>query len=226
MPARSLSPYPWHRVPRLSQRIRFGESRLAHEELDVLLHEFDVEHDAALGPRKLRCGMLMSYCLRGARLGGGASDALMDEMMPAIDRLSRARSWRAIKLQMHEFIDRLLSHVVRRGQSRLQRVVRQMQADLAADPGSARQLQDYARAAKLHPDYLSRQFRRTTGQTWIELRRLARLERARRLLCATQLKISEIARRVGINDPSQFTREFHAAYGMTPREYRVRHGGG
>ena len=62
----------------------FGEADLAHRDLDVLLQEFDLEHDAKLGPRKLRCGMLMSYCLRGARLGGGSSDALMDEMMPAI----------------------------------------------------------------------------------------------------------------------------------------------
>jgi len=194
--------------------------------MDVLLAEFDQEHGPALAPRKLRCGMVMSDCLRGARLSGAPSEPIMDQMMAAIDRLARVRSWAGVCRLMHDFVDRLLDFVVRCKATRLERVIQTIQRDLSQDPAKADSLQGYARDAQMHPDYLSRQFKQTTGQTFCDTRRTARLARARHLLIGSRLKISVIARRVGIVDASQFNREFRREFDMTARQYRLQHGRG
>lgn len=49
-----------------------------------------------------------------------------------------------------------------------------------------------------------------------------RLERARYLLQATFLSVTEITRRIGAQDDSHFVRDFKKAYGETPTRYRKR----
>ena len=204
-------------------RIRYGQVEQSHRELDVLLDEFDAEHDAAIGPRKLRCGMVMSYCLRGARLGGAPSEAIMDQLMSAIDTLAKKRTWPAVCRFMHAYLDQLLAHVEPRSRTRLTRLIARMQRELTQDPQHALTLRQYADDIGVHPDYLCRQFKKTTGQTFTQTRRLGRITRARHLLAATGLKISAISRSVGMNDPAQFTRDFKKETGLTPRQFRLAH---
>jgi AraC-like DNA-binding protein len=47
-----------------------------------------------------------------------------------------------------------------------------------------------------------------------------RIERAKALLAETKLDIQEVARRVGIDDLSNFAKAFRAIEGMSPGEYR------
>jgi len=46
---------------------------------------------------------------------------------------------------------------------------------------------------------------------------------ARRLLTDTTLKVSMIAHRVGLRDPSQFVLDFRKHVGVTPGEFRRLH---
>jgi AraC-like DNA-binding protein/mannose-6-phosphate isomerase-like protein (cupin superfamily) len=69
---------------------------------------------------------------------------------------------------------------------------------------------------------IERQFKRylgTSPQKWI---RGERLDLAAYLLSTTTLRVSEVARRVGIYDPLQFSRMFRARHGLPPREYARR----
>lgn len=54
--------------------------------------------------------------------------------------------------------------------------------------------------------------------------RAARIRRAQRLLATTQLPLVDIAIRCGSSDPSVFSRTFRHDTGITPSEYRRRHG--
>ena len=47
-----------------------------------------------------------------------------------------------------------------------------------------------------------------------------RLRQAAALLAQTELSIEQVAAEVGYADPSAFYRQFAAAFGMTPGEYR------
>ena len=59
-----------------------------------------------------------------------------------------------------------------------------------------------------------------TGQTPVEFIRSIRLQRARQLLEAGKLTVSEIAYEVGFNDPKYFTKIFREAFHLTPSAYQ------
>ncbi len=221
MPQSALKPYPWRRLPRLVLRIRYGQAEQAHKTMDALLDEFDQEHDRRLGPRKLRCAMVMSYCTRGARLGGAPSELVIDENLQGIETLWRRRSWTAVRRFMHDYLDQALQHVMPNRQTRITRLIGRMQRELLEDPPRTKTLQQYARSAGLHPDYLSRQFKKRVGQTFCEIRQQGRMARARHLLASSDIKVQTVARRVGMNDPCQFIRNFKKEMGQTPAQYRL-----
>ncbi|MGN0173867.1 MAG: AraC family transcriptional regulator [Acutalibacteraceae bacterium] len=77
-------------------------------------------------------------------------------------------------------------------------------------------------AEKLHYDiyWLSREIKKKTGKTYVELLQEKRLAKAAFLLKNTNAKISDIAETVGYENLSYFHRIFNKKFGKTPREYR------
>ncbi len=222
MSSQATTPYPWRRVPRLAMRVRYAQHDAAHRELDVLLDEIQLEHAGRrdLSQRKLRCGMVMSYCLRGARLGGATSDPILANTMDAVDALARKRSWPNVRALMHEFIEQMMLQVSPRRQSPMARMVGRIQRELINNPDQVDTLSSYAASAGVRPEVLSRQFRRITGQTFCDARRSGRMARAKHLLVATTASVAEVARRVGMQDVSQFIALFRHEFGQTPARYR------
>ncbi|NGZ74780.1 AraC family transcriptional regulator [Saccharibacillus alkalitolerans] len=74
---------------------------------------------------------------------------------------------------------------------------------------------------KLTPNYLSGLFTAETGHpfTWHLMR--IRIDRARRLLKETSLKVHQIARQVGYADQAYFSRCFKSVVGVSPASYRA-----
>jgi LacI family transcriptional regulator len=81
------------------------------------------------------------------------------------------------------------------------------------------------RRVNLSRGTLERRFRQAVGRSLFEEIREVRFETARRLLATTQLKVSAVGRRCGYRDPKRFTKEFHVKTGMTPTQWRGKHGG-
>jgi signal transduction histidine kinase/AraC-like DNA-binding protein/ABC-type sugar transport system substrate-binding protein len=75
-------------------------------------------------------------------------------------------------------------------------------------------------ALRVSPNYLSRVFRRDTGMTPWQYLNQYRIVQAQKLLLATGLSITEVAQRVGFNDPAYFVRVFHKEMGKAPLQYR------
>lgn len=71
-----------------------------------------------------------------------------------------------------------------------------------------------------NPSYLSRLFKQVVGMNLSEYIAEARLTRAKRLLEEPNLKIQEVADRLGYGTATNFTRSFRKAVNMTPQEYR------
>jgi AraC-like DNA-binding protein len=69
----------------------------------------------------------------------------------------------------------------------------------------------------LSHNQLTRLFRRHTGRTAVGYIRYRRLERAKHLLLNTTLSIKVIGDQVGMDDPSFFSKTFHAAFGASPQ---------
>lgn len=63
-----------------------------------------------------------------------------------------------------------------------------------------------------------------TGKTPIEFIRVIRLKRAAQLLCESRQNISEIAFKVGFNNPKYFSKYFKEEYGVLPSVYQEKEG--
>jgi two-component system response regulator YesN len=80
-----------------------------------------------------------------------------------------------------------------------------------------------ARHLKLSPDYISRLYRKDTGESLAVAITHQRIHRARYLLEVSSLNIAEISRAVGFSNPNYFTQLFCKYNKIPPRQYRLEH---
>jgi LacI family transcriptional regulator len=85
-------------------------------------------------------------------------------------------------------------------------------------------LRTLAKEAGMSRQWLDRRFRESLGATPSELIRRRKLAVARSLLIETHLPIQTIARRAGFTCGENLSRFFRQHMGMSPGEYRLRHG--
>lgn len=81
-------------------------------------------------------------------------------------------------------------------------------------------LTSIAEEVYLNPSYLSRYYKQITGQNLLEYIQSTKLHVAIQLMENTNLKLNEIAIRVGFESPSYFTTFFKRKTGLSPQEYR------
>lgn len=72
----------------------------------------------------------------------------------------------------------------------------------------------------INSSYLSRLFKKETGDTITDAIKKIRLEKAKKLLQNTDMKTYEVASAVGINDPAYFSVIFKKHTGMSPKDYK------
>lgn len=87
-----------------------------------------------------------------------------------------------------------------------------------AEPLSLREVAD---ELGLTPGHLTTVVRRRTGRTVVDWIVDRRMSEARMLLADTDLPVADIARRIGITDPSYFARLFRREHDATPRQWRA-----
>ena len=81
-------------------------------------------------------------------------------------------------------------------------------------------VEQVAASVFLSPDRFTEVFARTMGRTPRDYIRHLRVERARHLLQATGLSVSEVGQAAGFGEAAYFTRVFRTATGLTPRDFR------
>jgi AraC family transcriptional regulator len=95
--------------------------------------------------------------------------------------------------------------------------VQELLREQCATPGSLAVL---SKEAGVHPAHLARSFHHHFGCTIGDFVRQCRVERASRLLAASDMPLVQIAMTVGFTDQSHFTRTFKRLRGMVPSAYR------
>jgi transcriptional regulator GlxA family with amidase domain len=103
------------------------------------------------------------------------------------------------------------------------RQMRRVEACLVARHAEPLTLDELATLAHVSVRTLQRRFLAATGMTPIQYQQAVRIERAKALLEAGQLAVSEVAAQVGYQDRVAFGRLFKKAAGMTPAAWRQRH---
>jgi AraC-like DNA-binding protein len=108
--------------------------------------------------------------------------------------------------------------------SRHERVVTAALRSIEANPAENWSLEALSAAAGFSKFHFLRLFSRLTGQTPRQWVLAIRLRAAAERLATTRAKIVDVALESGFGDVSHFNLSFSAAFGMSPRSYRRRHG--
>lgn len=102
------------------------------------------------------------------------------------------------------------------------KIVRQAMAYIDSHLPDPLSLDLIAGVIPANPSYLSRTFKKETGQGLSEYINLARIEKAKELLSARSSLSYEVALQTGFNDPAYFSSIFKKYTGMSPSEYKNR----
>ena len=81
-------------------------------------------------------------------------------------------------------------------------------------------VEELARSLQMSTSHFIRTFKTQVGYSPLAYQTRLRIERAKDLLQATDLRVSEIAQRIGYQKPMYFSSTFKKHTGMTPLEYR------
>ncbi|RKP51566.1 response regulator [Cohnella endophytica] len=81
-------------------------------------------------------------------------------------------------------------------------------------------LQEIAQAIGVSQGHLSRMVSKELGNTFTDYLMALRMDKAGEILKMTELKVMDVAKRVGYDNPEYFTRLFKRHFGKTPLEYR------
>jgi len=84
-----------------------------------------------------------------------------------------------------------------------------------------RDLSDIAKACKLDPSYLCRLFRRFAGTTPYRYLLGVKMRHAAQILRSERIPVNQLARRLGYDDPYQFSRVFKRIHGLSPENYAL-----
>ncbi|MCR2806027.1 helix-turn-helix domain-containing protein [Paenibacillus sp. SCIV0701] len=82
------------------------------------------------------------------------------------------------------------------------------------------QLQTIAQMLHFQPAYLGQLFKKHIGMSFLDYVHRTRVEAGRKLLRRTDLKVADVARKVGYEDPEHFAAKFKHWTGMTPSHYK------
>lgn len=84
-------------------------------------------------------------------------------------------------------------------------------------------LNEISKKYYINAAYFSRAFKKEIGVNFNDYLRKLRLDKAAAFLASTDLKVYEIAGKVGFDNPNYFMKKFQEQYGITPGKYREQH---
>ena len=99
--------------------------------------------------------------------------------------------------------------------------LRQVMAFIAENYSNDVRLAELANVAGMSSFHFAREFKRTTGTTPHQYLIKFRVERAKTLLAAAELPLTEVGLQSGFSHQSHFTRLFRRFTGTTPQSYRL-----
>ena len=96
-------------------------------------------------------------------------------------------------------------------------------AEVNADPSRNLSVAEAAALANMSESYFSHLFKTELGLGFVDYVNHRRIERAKELLVGSDLRVSEIAGKVGIENPNYFSILFKKIVKLSPIDYRNRH---
>ena len=190
----------------------------AHEQADLeaqLLAFEKLVADCELSPAQVQRCCFELLTLGHFHQGEGEEPGAQGRLDGAVAAMKRMQPQACVEFT-RDFLRQ--SFGAKAGIEIVERAKRLIEAQLAEDITVA----SLAQSLYITPAYLSRLFKRATGEGCNEYIVRKRIEQAKALLGATNLKVGEIARMIGYHDNNYFSLAFKKQTGMSPLTYRER----
>lgn len=212
--------YPLEKEKELLGRVRLGDRTGAKEILNQILG--DILFNSAGKPEILKARLLeLSVVLSRATVeSGGSLQRLLGlnftyvQELATLEQIDELCAW-IIKV-LEVFMDEAYATRETRNLSVVQRAVDYIKKHFREELT----LEDVAQAVHFSPYYLSRLFGEELGLSFVNYLTIVRMDEAKRLLLETNWTVSAIAKAVGYQDPSYFTKVFKKMEGQTPTQFR------
>lgn len=134
--------------------------------------------------------------------------------------IDNAESYKKLKEILTKFIINIAAEINKRNKCQNQYYVDKACKYIENNFNKQISLQDISNSVHLTKNYFANLFKSQTGNTVMEYLTEIRINKAQELIKETDLKIYEIAERVGYNNSNYFIKVFKKFLGTTPNNYR------
>ncbi|SFS67254.1 two-component system, response regulator YesN [Paenibacillus sp. BC26] len=146
---------------------------------------------------------------------------IIEKDSPFFGRLSLMESMQSMKTHMRQILSIMMDELEASPVDRHIEIVNEVCQIIQNNYGQVISIDMLAELIFLSPNYLRTIFKDVTGKTVIEYVTQIRMDHACLMLQETNIRVHEIAKRVGYESPSYFGSIFFKRTGLTPNQYRT-----
>ncbi|WP_083612467.1 response regulator [Paenibacillus sp. P32E] len=147
-------------------------------------------------------------------------EQVLQDRLTIMDTLYKQKNISALKAYMLSLFYDLSTYVAGKNTSRNSKTINRIRAIVQEGYAHELSIARIAEEVYLTPNYISLIFKKETGETLTDYITRIRIDKAKELLHSTDLKVMEIAERVGYENPHYFSTVFKKIVGKHPLKYR------
>lgn len=215
--------FPQHISDDFFNALRSNDREGARWQLDLFIQQISSESVSLQSCRITILRFVIAVQEYMQKMGG--SIRLLDASQ-IYSRLFAASSYEEIRQLLNDMLlPPLFELIEKQLENQERRISERIFEFLSQDESCSLSLEECASRLHYSPSYISRVFKKETGQSYKEYQMLYRFERAKLLLSTTDMRVSEIARSLNYNNTQNFIRYFKNIEGITPNQYRAQQQG-
>lgn len=210
---------PHHAAEQIAGHLQQGDSESAIRQLDQLLENYRSIKEP-IENVKVACLLISSYCFRLLSTSQPFAPEMEESQSAVYKQIQESKS---IQL-LADILERLIlscSRAVARSDRQPNYIVIECQKYIREHYNQNLSLQIIADHIHINSSYLSRLYKKVTGESIIDVINKYRIDMAKKLLRNPASKVFEVAEAVGIETPAYFTHVFSKYTGMSPKEYKL-----
>lgn len=206
----------------MSHAVQLGDSQKAlewYDELHMEAKQVSYCEDPLLS-KLISLSVIKTMCRLAAERGGASPIAIDMLSHDFTERTNKSNTIAEINGLMRLMVSEYSTLVSSAQRNNYSKVVSKAISFICSALNMNLSLSIVAEEIGVNANYLSGVFKVETRMTITEFINCKRMEQAAELLLFNRLKISDVARQVGVTDVNYFSKLFKQFYGKTPSEYR------
>lgn len=203
-------------LQQIKTAVEHGKPDSAQKSLQTLFRHI---HEKKLPAGEVRSIYISVYHFCSTQFFWSRDTESISSSLPALQALLQSGSIRELEEYLCTFVELLYQQMDYRLESP-DDLIKAIQHYIQQHYMEELTLESLADKVHLSPSYLSKLFKRETGENLSIYIQNVRIQQAKILLCTTDLKTYEVAERVGISDPVYFSRTFKKVTGMKTKDFR------